>query len=107
MINLNLTYRPNAQIPTSISKLTGFIYLRFFLKAHILPELFFMPRGLITILLFYSIPKIYQLSKFNLGILFFVVLTTSIIMTLGSITYGKAAIQTVGDEVPLTDQNEL
>lgn len=84
-----------------------FIYLRFFLKAHILPELFFMPRGLITILLFYSIPGAYQLSKFNLGILFFVVLTTSIIMTLGSITYGKTAIQTVGDEVPLTDQNEL
>jgi Kef-type K+ transport system membrane component KefB len=44
-----------------------FIYLRFFLHAHIFPELFFMPRGLITILLFYSIPTFYQLSKFNSG----------------------------------------
>lgn len=76
------------------------IYLRFFLHAHIFPELFFMPRGLITILLFYSIPAAYKLSKFNSGILFFVILTTSVIMMIGSISYGRPKLQTINDEIP-------
>lgn len=76
------------------------IYLRFFLHAHIFPELFFMPRGLITILLFYSIPAAYQLSKFNSGILFFVILTTSVIMMIGSISYGRPELETINDEIP-------
>ncbi len=79
-----------------------FIYLRFFLHAHIFPELFFMPRGLITILLFYSIPAAYQLSKFNTGILFFVILTTSVIMMIGSISYGRPKLQAINDEIPFT-----
>ncbi|MGB4845356.1 MAG: cation:proton antiporter [Ferruginibacter sp.] len=85
-----------------------FIYLRFFLHAHIFPELFFMPRGLITILLFYSIPAAYKLSKFNSGILFFVILTTSIIMMIGSISYGRPKLQTINDEIPfiVNDTNE-
>jgi Kef-type K+ transport system membrane component KefB len=76
------------------------IYLRFFLHAHIFPELFFMPRGLITILLFYSIPLAYKLSKFNSGILFFVILTTSIIMMIGSISYGRPELQAINDDIP-------
>lgn len=79
-----------------------FIYLRFFLHAHIFPELFFMPRGLITILLFYSIPEFYQLSKFNSGILFFVILTTSVIMTIGTISYGRPKLQIINDNIPFT-----
>lgn len=85
-----------------------FIYLKFFLHAHIFPELFFMPRGLITILLFYSIPAAYKLSKFNSGILFFVILTTSVIMMIGSISYGRPKLQTINDEIPfiVNDSNE-
>lgn len=81
------------------------IYLRFFLHAHIFPELFFMPRGLITILLFYSIPQAFKLSKFNSGILFFVILTTSIIMMIGSISYGRPKLQAINDEIPIIDHN--
>ncbi|HQV60342.1 MAG: cation:proton antiporter [Chitinophagaceae bacterium] len=81
-----------------------FIYLRFFLRSHIVPEVFFMPRGLITILLFYSIPQLYKLSKFNEGILFFVILITSIIMMIGSIAYGKPKLQAINDEIPLSDE---
>jgi Kef-type K+ transport system membrane component KefB len=80
-----------------------FIYLRFFLHSHIFPELFFMPRGLITILLFYSIPAAYTLSRFNQGILFFVILSTSVIMMIGSISYGRPKLETINDEVPVTD----
>lgn len=85
-----------------------FIYLKFFLHAHIFPELFFMPRGLITILLFYSIPAAYQLSKFNSGILFFVILTTSVIMMIGSISYGRPKLEPINDEIPfiINDSNE-
>ncbi len=85
-----------------------YIYLKFFLQAHIFPELFFMPRGLITILLFYSIPAAYKLSKFNSGILFFVILTTSIIMMIGSISYGRPELEPINDEIPfvVNDTNE-
>ncbi len=84
-----------------------YIYLRFFLRSHIFPELFFMPRGLITILLFYSIPETYKLSKFNEGILFFVVLITSVIMMIGSMAYGKPKLETINDEIPITeDEND-
>lgn len=90
-----------------ISILLGvrYIYLRFFLHSHIFPELFFMPRGLITVLLFYSIPEAYKLSKFNEGILFFVILITSIIMMIGSIAYGKPKLETINDETPITEDD--
>lgn len=52
-------------------------------KANPLPELFLMPRGLITILLFYSIPASRQLEQFNSGILFFVILVTAVLMMIG------------------------
>jgi hypothetical protein len=62
-----------------------------------------MPRGLITILLFYSIPQVHQLSKFKEGILFFIILVTSVIMMVGSVAYGKPTIEPINDEEPLTD----
>lgn len=80
-----------------------YFYLRYFLKAHIFPELFFMPRGLITVLLFYSIPQVNQLSRFNEGILFFIILTTAVIMMVGSIAYGKPRLEMINDEFPLPE----
>lgn len=82
-----------------------YIYLRFFLKAHIFPELFFMPRGLITILLFYSIPDTYKLSAFNEGLLFFVILVSGFIMMAGSMAYGQPGLEVINDETPLTENN--
>jgi NhaP-type Na+/H+ or K+/H+ antiporter len=66
-----------------------FLYLRFFLKESVYPEVMFIPRGLITILLFYKIPDILKLQHFNGGILFFVILLSSMIMTLGMVFYKK------------------
>lgn len=65
------------------------IYLRFFLRTNVFPESFFIPRGLITIVLFYKIPENLKLTSFNDGILFFVILVTSVIMMLGMIFYKK------------------
>jgi hypothetical protein len=86
--------------------LIRFIYLRFFLHSHIFPELFFMPRGLITILLFYSIPQAYRFSKFNEGILFFVIMATSILMIIGSISFGKPKLQVIHDEIPMAENED-
>ena len=66
-----------------------FLYLRFFLHTNIFPEVVFIPRGLITIVLFYKIPPNLMLTTFNQGILFFIILCSSIIMTIGMIFYKK------------------
>lgn len=66
-----------------------FVYLRMILKSNLLPELFLMPRGLVTILLFYSIPTEKSLSSFNEGILFYVVALTSILMMIGLLFFTK------------------
>lgn len=57
-------------------------YLNFklFLKTDVFPEIFLAPRGLITILLFTKIPEYLKIEGFSDGNLFFVILTTGIIM---------------------------
>ena len=69
--------------------LVRYFYLRFFLHTNIFPEVVFIPRGLITIVLFYKIPSGLMLATFNQGILFFIILCSSIIMTIGMIFYKK------------------
>lgn len=67
-----------------------FIILKVFLWGKsIQPELFINPRGLITILLFFSIPAELSSTLFNPDIILIVILATSVIMTWGLIRYGK------------------
>jgi NhaP-type Na+/H+ or K+/H+ antiporter len=63
-----------------ITYLVRYVNFRLILKTNVFPEIFLAPRGLITILLFYSIPQAYLLSSFSVGILFFVILVTGIVM---------------------------
>jgi hypothetical protein len=49
----------------------------------VIPELYVAPRGLITILLFYSIPPELSLGIISEGVLFFVIMISSIIMMFG------------------------
>ena len=79
--------------------ITRFLYLRFFLKESVYPEVFFIPRGLITILLFYKIPAEYHPEKLQGGILFFVVIVSALIMMLGMIFYKKKETEIVEDEL--------
>ena len=58
-----------------------FVLLRTFLGKDIFPQLFVAPRGLITVLLFYAIPLEAQAGGFEPGILLFVIIGTSVIMT--------------------------
>lgn len=83
------------------------LYLRFFVRTNVFPESFFIPRGLITIVLFYKIPPAYQLSTFNNDILFFIILTTSVVMMLGMIFYKKRPDQLVEEATFAAERNEL
>lgn len=62
-----------------------FIILRLFIGKDIFPQIFVAPRGLITILLFYNIPKEAEVAGFEAGILLFIIIATSIIMTIAMV----------------------
>jgi len=66
-----------------------FILLKLFIVKRIFPELFVSPRGLITILLFFSIPAANQNSDFNNGILLYIILITNIIMAISLMIKSK------------------
>ncbi|MBX2815066.1 MAG: cation:proton antiporter [Saprospiraceae bacterium] len=65
--------------------LVRFIFLRSIQGKDILPELWIAPRGLITILLFFAIPAEFMLSDFSNGILLYVIIISSLIMTVALI----------------------
>ncbi len=77
----------------AILYLVRYINLKLFLKTEIFPEIFLAPRGLITILLFYSIPATYLIEDFSVGILFFVILATSLIMMAALIKSHSGAVE--------------
>lgn len=62
-----------------------FVLLRLFVGKDILPQLFVAPRGLITVLLFYAIPVSIKVPGFDAGILLFIIIGTSLIMTVAMI----------------------
>jgi len=62
------------------------IYQKLFISTGSWVEIFLSPRGLISILLFFSIPEDQKLDGLTNGLLFFVILTTSVIMALGLLT---------------------
>ncbi len=72
--------------------------LRIFVGNDILPQLFIAPRGLITVLLFYAIPKQAEIPTFESGILLFVIIATSLIMTWAMIR-DKRKMGTMLDEI--------
>jgi Kef-type K+ transport system membrane component KefB len=63
--------------------LVRLIYLNYFAKVSLFPALFVAPRGLITILLFYSIPAQYIIKDISSEILFFVIIITGLFMMAG------------------------
>lgn len=66
-----------------------YLFFRLVANQFILPSLFVSPRGLITIMLFFSIPNEYSISVFDNGILLYMILISSGIMTLALLTRDK------------------
>ncbi len=63
--------------------------LRLFIGKDINPQLFIAPRGLITVLLFYAIPAEAEVIGFEMGILLYIIISTSLVMTWGMIKSNK------------------
>jgi NhaP-type Na+/H+ or K+/H+ antiporter len=65
-------------------------WFRLVIRKDIYPAVWMAPRGLITILLFYSIPDNLVVEEFNTGILLLVILASSIMMAVSLIKYRKS-----------------
>ncbi|MEO9891375.1 cation:proton antiporter [Aurantibacter sp.] len=78
--------------------LIRFLILKVFIGKDITPQLFIAPRGLITVLLFYAIPEEAQVATFESGILLFVIIATSLVMTWAMIK-DKRKMNTLLDEI--------
>jgi len=63
--------------------LVRFIYIKLGSKTDLMPELVLIPRGLISVLLYYSLPPDMKIKGVETGLLFVVILGTSIILSLG------------------------
>lgn len=83
---------------------TRMLFLRVVLKEFAKPEIWVAPRGLISVLLYLSIPADLQIPEFESEILFFIIIFSSLIMTWGLISYKKnrevevATVDIVADE---------
>jgi NhaP-type Na+/H+ or K+/H+ antiporter len=92
IINLQSLYNPSAifygLMILGIIYMLRFIWLKLIKSGTIIPELFISPRGLISILLFFNIPADKMIFSLEDGLLFFILLTSSIIMAIG-IIYSK------------------
>lgn len=71
------------------------LFLKFAVRVDLSPLLFITPRGLISILLYFSLPAALKIPEVGTTLLFLVVLSTCLIMALGLIAAGKT--------VPLTE----
>ncbi|GAA3959451.1 cation:proton antiporter [Mucilaginibacter dorajii] len=63
--------------------LVRFLYIKLISKTDLMPELVIVPRGLISVLLYYNLPDNLKIPQVGTGLLFIVVLGTSLILSLG------------------------
>jgi len=71
--------------------LIRFIYIKLVSHTDMMPELVLIPRGLISVLLYYNLPKELKIKGVETGLLFMVILGTSIVMSLGLFFSKKTA----------------
>ena len=60
-----------------------------YVKTDLMPELVIVPRGLISVLLYYNLPQHLRLPGVETSLLFVVILGTSIIMSIGLFFYNR------------------
>jgi Kef-type K+ transport system membrane component KefB len=83
-----------------------FVFLRVSLGKDIVPQLYIAPRGLITILLFYDIGANLAVEDFSQGILLFIIIGTSLIMT-ASLIFDKQRTNKAINKLRSTPVSEL
>jgi hypothetical protein len=90
---------------TLLMYLIRFVCLKSAGLKSIMPALLIAPRGLITVLLFFSIPANYLFEGFNPGILLYTIILTNIAMSAGLIFKPTEAADI--DKLNFPDINEL
>jgi len=83
---------------------TRYSYLKYLSRTSTYPETMIAPRGLITILLFYSIPAQMSIDTLNDGVLFFVIIITNILMMYVLIHLKKNSVADI--EIENTEESE-
>jgi Kef-type K+ transport system membrane component KefB len=79
----------------ALTILLRFIFLRYALRINSAPLTLIAPRGLITILLFYSIPPEQRMEQLSEGVLFIVIVVTGLVMTIGLLLHKREPIEKV------------
>lgn len=88
----NLPTIGNGLATLGIIYLLRWVYLRFVAKVELTPELYVTPRGLISILLFFSLPESARLIGIDGALLLFTILATGLVMTFGLLRVKKPAV---------------
>ncbi len=83
-----------------------FAWFRVVFRKDIYPDIWMAPRGLITILLYYSIPEALRIPEFNEGVLLLVILASSIIMAVSLIKYRKSGLRETEFEIKDTSAED-
>jgi potassium/hydrogen antiporter len=91
----NLNYILTGVLISSGIFILRWLFFRQVLRLPAVPLVFFAPRGLITILLFLSIPEVSRLSIISEEVITLVILTTIIFMTVGNL-FQKKEIKMTG-----------
>lgn len=86
---INISVLMNGIIIVLVIYVVRALYLKYGARTDLIPEMFIAPRGLISILLFFTIPDHMKLSDTADGLLLFVILATSLGMTYGLIRTRK------------------
>ena len=82
-----------------------YILLKSIVVKNISPQIWIAPRGLITVLLFFSIPDEWKNDAFSDAILLIVIIATSVLMTLG-LVFKKQDFEDK-NELEFTDWDKL
>jgi hypothetical protein len=81
LVNLGLLLQ--GALIVGVLTLVRYVYLRYIAKTDLVPELFIAPKGLISVLLFYSIPPRLLIGEVSENMLFVVILLTGLLMMVG------------------------
>jgi NhaP-type Na+/H+ and K+/H+ antiporter len=77
--------------------LVRFLYIKLVSKTDLMPELVIVPRGLISVLLYYNLPDNLKIPQVGTGLLFIVVLGTSLILSLGLLITKRQAVGKISE----------
>lgn len=83
----------------AITIVLRFSFLKYVLQINSTPLMLIAPRGLITVLLFYSIPKELRIENLSEGVLFVVVVVTGLVMMIGLLLNKQSTREKIEDVI--------